>query len=393
MRTDTMVSVAASAHQSSAGGHFSSDSTQKASHGVTVRARIERSSAFALDVDLTLAGHGITAIFGPSGCGKTTLLRAMAGLVRPSPGHIVVNGDVWQNDAERVWRPTHRRPLGVVFQEASLFDHLSVQRNLDFGRRRVPEADRRVSLEQAIELLGIGHLLPRSPAGLSGGERQRVAIARALATSPRLLLMDEPLAALDAARKAELLPYFERLQRELDIPVFYVTHSMDEVARLANEVLLMDAGRAVAQGPTATLMTRMDLSLTQGDAASALIEGTLESVEARYGLMHVRFSGGVLQCVRAAGSPDRAPGDRVRLRVHARDVSLTLAPAEGTSILNVLPAVVQSVAEDGAAQALVALNLGGSTLLARITRKSADALGLAPGTNLFAQIKGVAVLD
>ena len=369
------------------------DNRPPATRGVTLRARIERGSAFALDVDLTLAGHGITAIFGPSGCGKTTLLRAVAGLVRPSPGHIVVNGDVWQDDAERLWRATHRRPLGMVFQEASLFDHLNVQRNLDFGLRRVPTAERRVSLEQAIELLGIAPLLTRSPAGLSGGERQRVAIARALATSPRLLLMDEPLAALDAQRKAELLPYFERLQRELDIPVFYVTHSLDEVARLAGEVLLMDAGRAVAHGPTAALMTRMDLSLTRGDAASALVDGTLASLDARYGLMNVRFAGGVLQCVQATGAPARAPGDRVRLRVHARDVSLTLAPSEGTSILNVLPAVVRSLGEDGPAQTLVALDLGGCTLLARVTRKSADALRLTPGQPLFAQVKGVAVLD
>ena len=204
-----------------------------------MRAKVERGSAFTLDVDLQLPGRGITALFGPSGCGKTTLLRAVAGLVRPAPGRVVVNGEVWQDDAASVWRPTHRRPLGVVFQEASLFDHLNVQRNLDFGRRRVPASERHVSLEQAIDLLGIAPLLQRNPASLSGGERQRVAIARALATSPRLLLMDEPLAALDAARKAELLPYFERLQRELDMPVLYVTHSLDEVARLASEVVLM----------------------------------------------------------------------------------------------------------------------------------------------------------
>ena len=358
-----------------------------------MRARVERGAGFALDVDVALAGRGITAIFGASGCGKTTLLRAVAGLVRPQPGRVVVNGDVWQDDAQRVWRPTHRRPLGVVFQEASLFDHLSVQRNLDFGRRRVPEAERRVSLEQAIDLLGIAPLLARSPAGLSGGERQRVAIARALATSPRVLLMDEPLAALDAPRKAELLPYFERLQRELDIPVLYVTHSLDEVARLADAVLLLDAGRAVAHGPTAELMTRMDLSLTQGDAASALIDGRLEAFDAAYRLMHVRFAGGLLQCLQAPGTPVRALGERVRLRVQARDVSLTLAPAGDTSILNVLPARVRAISDDGPAQSLVALDLGGSTLLARITRKSADALQLAPGQALYAQIKGVAVLD
>ena len=361
--------------------------------GLQVRVRVPRASGFTLDVDARLAGRGITAVFGPSGCGKTTLLRAVAGLARPAPGRVVVNGQDWQDDQAGLWLPTHRRPLGVVFQEASLFEHLDVRRNLDFGRRRVPAAERRVSLAQAIELLGIGALLSRRPAQLSGGERQRVAIARALATSPRLLLMDEPLAALDAARKAELLPYFERLQRELDMPVLYVTHSLDEVARLASEVVLMQAGRTVAQGPTAQLMTRMDLSLSQGDSASALIEGTLESVDAAYGLLQVRFAGGVLQCVQAAGAPPRTPGQRLRLRVQARDVSVALKAATDTSILNVLPATVNAIAQDGPAQSLLSLDVGGCTLLARITRKSADALQLAAGQAVFAQIKGVAVLD
>ena len=392
MTDRTIFSIAASAGAEGARTGFSSDSSGDA-QCVAVRAKVERGSAFTLDVDLQLPGRGITALFGPSGCGKTTLLRAVAGLVRPAPGRVVANGDVWQDDAAGVWRPTHRRPLGVVFQEASLFDHLNVQRNLDFGRRRVPASERRVSLEQAIDLLGIAPLLQRNPASLSGGERQRVAIARALATSPRLLLMDEPLAALDAARKAELLPYFERLQRELDMPVLYVTHSLDEVARLASEVVLMQAGRTVAQGPTAQLMTRMDLSLSQRDSASALIEGTLESVDAAYGLLQVRFAGGVLQCVQAAGAPPRTPGQRLRLRVQARDVSVALKAATDTSILNVLPATVNAIAQDGPAQSLLSLDVGGCTLLARITRKSADALQLAAGQAVFAQIKGVAVLD
>ena len=392
MTHSTIFSIAPSDGAAGARTGFSSDSSG-ATQCVAVRAKVERGSAFTLDVDLQLPGRGITALFGPSGCGKTTLLRAVAGLVRPAPGRVVANGDVWQDDAAGVWRPTHRRPLGVVFQEASLFDHLNVQRNLDFGRRRVPASERRVSLEQAIDLLGIAPLLPRNPGSLSGGERQRVAIARALATSPRLLLMDEPLAALDAARKAELLPYFERLQRELDMPVLYVTHSLDEVARLANEVVLMQAGRTVAQGPTAQLMTRMDLSLSQGDSASALIEGTLESVDTAYGLLQVRFAGGVLQCVQAAGAPPRTPGQRLRLRVQARDVSVALKAATDTSILNVLPATVNAIAQDGPAQSLLSLDVGGCTLLARITRKSADALQLAAGQAVFAQIKGVAVLD
>ena len=358
-----------------------------------MRVKVERGSAFTLDVDLQLPGRGITALFGPSGCGKTTLLRAVAGLVRPAPGRVVANGDVWQDDAAGVWRPTHRRPLGVVFQEASLFDHLNVQRNLDFGRRRVPASERRVSLEQAIDLLGIAPLLQRNPASLSGGERQRVAIARALATSPRLLLMDEPLASLDAPRKAELLPYFERLQRELQIPVLYVTHALDEVARLADEVLLMAAGRVVAHGATGDLMTRLDLSLAHGDAASALIDGTLHALDADYGLITVRFDGGLIHCVPADAGHGRAPGQRVRLRVQARDVSLTLAAAEHTSILNVLPATVEALAADGAAQVLVALRVGATPLLARVTRKSADALALAPGQAVYAQVKGVALLD
>ena len=352
-----------------------------------------RPGGFTLDVDLRLPGQGVTAVFGPSGCGKTTLLRAVAGLTRPAPGRIVVAGEVWQDDAAGIWRPTHQRPLGVVFQEASLFEHLSVQGNLDFGLKRVPAAQRQVSLPHAVDLLGIGHLLGRRPAQLSGGERQRVAIARALATSPRLLLLDEPLAALDAARKAEVLPWFERLARELRTPMLYVTHSLDEVARLADHLLLLKDGRAVAQGPVAALLARLDIAQSHGDAAGALIDGVVERIEADYQLLHVRFAGGTIQCVHAPGTPLRQPGERVRLRVQARDVSLTLRAAQDTSILNVLPASVTSLVADGPAQTLVALDAGGTPLLARVTRKSADALQLAPGLPVFAQIKGVAVLD
>ena len=349
--------------------------------------------AFTLDVDLPLPDRGVTALFGPSGCGKTTLLRAVAGLVRPRPGRIVIGGDTWQDDEAGIWLATHKRSLGYVFQEASLFSHLSVQGNLDFGLKRVPAGERRIALDQAIELLGIGHLLCRRPAQLSGGERQRVAIARALATSPRLLLMDEPLAALDAARKAELLPYFERLQHELSIPILYVSHSLDEVVCLAAHLVLLDSGRVLASGPTAELLTRLDLPLAHGDNASAVIEGELAGIDAAWGLLQVRFAGGMLQCVQVAGSRPRHQGERLRLRVLARDVSLTLAPASGTSVLNVLPATVRSLTEDGPAQTLVTLDIGSTALLARITRKSAGILGLTAGQPVFAQIKGVAVLD
>ncbi len=205
---------------------------------------------FALEVALELPGQGVTALFGPSGCGKTTCLRAIAGLER-AQGRVVVNGQVWQDDARRQWLPTHRRGLGYVFQEASLFAHLSVLQNLHYGLKRTPVQRRRVGLEQAIELLGIGHLLQRQPQSLSGGERQRVAIARSLATSPQLLLMDEPLSALDAARKAEVLPYLQSLQQHLQIPMLYVSHAADEVAQLAQHVVLLEGGRVRQQGGVA----------------------------------------------------------------------------------------------------------------------------------------------
>ncbi len=367
-----------------------------AAQALQVRAHVSHgqgASAFTLDVDLSLPGSGVTALFGPSGCGKTTLLRAVAGLVRPRPGQVVIGEDTWQDDEAGIWRPTHKRPLGYVFQEASLFSHLSVQGNLDFGLKRVPAAQRRIALDQAIELLGIGHLLTRQPEQLSGGERQRVAIARALATSPRLLLMDEPLAALDAARKAELLPYFERLQRELTLPILYVSHSLDEVVRLATHLVLLEQGRVLANGPTAQLLTRLDLPLAHGDHAGAVLEGELTSMDADWDLLHVRFAGGVLQCIPSPGSRPRRVGERLRLRVLARDVSLTLLPATDTSVLNVLPVTVRALSDDGPAQTLVTLDAGGTALLARITRKSASVLHLAPGQAVFAQVKGVALLD
>jgi molybdate transport system ATP-binding protein len=275
-----------------------------------------------------------------------------------------------------------------VFQDASLLAHLDVRRNLDYGRRRVPEAERRVSLEQAVELLGLGTLMDRRPDTLSGGERQRVAIARALATSPRLLLMDEPLAALDLQRKAEVLPYLERLHDELDIPVLYVSHAPDEVARLADHLLLLEAGRVTAAGPTRELMTRLDLPLAHGDAAAALVAATVTDLEPAWQLAYLAFAGGRISL------PSQAlqPGQRVRLRIQARDVSLSLLRQEGSSVLNVFAASVTGLAEDSPGQCMVSLDAGGCTLLARITRKSAAALQLQPGSAVFAQVKGVAVL-
>ena len=356
---------------------------------ILARLRLER-PGFTLDVDLQLPGHGVSALFGPSGCGKTTCLRALAGLERAPQGRVVVHGEVWQDEARGQWLPPHRRALGYVFQEASLFDHLSVRGNIEYGLRRLPPARRRVPVEQAVELLGLTALLARRPATLSGGERQRVAIARALAASPALLLMDEPLAALDAARKAELLPYLDRLQRQLDIPMVYVSHSPDEVARLAHHLVLLRAGQVVTSGPTLALMARLDLPLAQGDAAACVVLAEVASHDAAACLTTVRFSGGEMHLV---STQARAPGERLRLRVQARDVSLTLARQEGTSILNILPARVLQLREDGPGQAMVALDAGGTALLARVTQRSAQALALVPGLPVFAQVKGVALLD
>ena len=358
-----------------------------------IRATFKRLlSDFSLDVDLSLPGRGVSAVFGPSGSGKTSLLRCMAGLDHAPGGYLSVNGEVWQDDAEHVFKPVHKRSLGYVSQAANLFAHLSVQGNLDYGLSRIASAERKVSVSQVVELLGIGKLLGRHPGTLSGGESQRVAIARALGTSPQLLLMDEPLAALDLQRKAEVLPYLECLHTELNIPVLYVSHAPDEVARLADHLVLLDAGRVLASGPTRELMTRLDLPLAHGDAASAILDVVVTRVEARYHLSHAKFAGGQVSLL----NPYLQIGQRVRIRVQARDVSLTLERQQGTSVLNIFAATVASIAADSPGQVMVALNVGpgagGSTLLARITQKSLEALQLQPGRAVFAQVKGVAVL-
>lgn len=363
--------------------------------GIEARLRLER-PRFTLDVDLQLPAHGFIALFGPSGCGKTTCLRALAGLERARPGKVRVGSSVWQDDAAGIWLPSHRRALGYVFQEASLFEHLSVRGNIAYAQKRtgsVPRgtpAQATVSVEQAVDLLGLTALMDRRPATLSGGERQRVAIARALAAQPRVLLMDEPLAALDAGRKAELLPYLEALQRTLAIPVLYVSHALDEVARLATHLVLLDAGRVRASGSAQELIARLDLPLAQGDAAAAVVEGTLVHHDAAEHLSTLAFSGGELY---VSSSTVRPVGQRLRVRIQARDVSLTLQHQSGTSILNILPATVTELREDVPGQWMVALDAGGARLLARITQRSVQALGIAPGRKVYAQVKGVALLD
>lgn len=354
---------------------------------MTLEARfcIARGS-FLLDVDLKLPSRGITAFLGPSGSGKTTLLRAIAGLEKDPNGRLTVAGEVWQ-DAAR-YLPTHRRCLGYVFQEASLLPHLTVRRNLEYGYRRVPMAARQVDFEDAVALLDIGALLGRRAAELSGGERQRVAITRALLTSPRLLLMDEPLAALDEEARQGILPRLEHLYEELQIPVLYVSHARDEVARLADHLALLEAGCLRAAGQTADILTRADLPLARGQDAEAMIEAEVAGSDEAYHLTFIDFSGGRITATGAAPPV----GSRVRVRVLARDVSLVLSPPVGTSILNVFPARVDGILETGGAQVTVRLDVGGTTLLSRITRKSTVALGLRDGKQVFAQVKSVALL-
>lgn len=350
---------------------------------------------FMLDVTLSLPGRGVSALFGPSGCGKTTLLRALAGLERAA-GRVALQGEAWQDDARGLFVPTHRRALGYVIQEAALFPHLSVQGNLDYGRRRSGGVADRQALDQAIELLGIGALMGRRTTTLSGGERQRVAIARALAARPRLLLMDEPLAALDVERKAEILPYLERLHRSLALPIVYVTHAVEEVARLADHLVLMREGRAVASGPMTELLSHPDLPLLHRDDAGVVIEGHVVEHDPHYGLMRMAARGVRLW----VGASSAAVGDRVRAAVLARDVSVTRELPHQTSILNVLPATLEALHDD-AGTVLLRLRIatvdGAHTeapvhLLARITRKSRDLLGLRVGDTLHAQVKGVALM-
>lgn len=352
---------------------------------IEVRYRLTRDS-FRLDAEFVIPSHGVTALFGPSGAGKTTLLRAIAGLEACDDGFLRVGEETWQSKGSGL--AAHARPLGYVFQEADLFPHLSVRRNLRYGFDRIAETDRRIAFDDAVEWLGIARLLDREPSGLSGGERQRVAIARALLTSPRLLLLDEPVASLDAAGKADILPYLERLPEELEIPVLYVSHSADEVARLADHMVLMSEGRVLAAGPIVELLTRFDLPLALGPEAESIVDGTIAGHDRDYGLTYVDFGGGRFSAVHQ----DLPVGTPVRLRVLARDVSLTLKRQTDTSILNAFTASIEELSMDRTARCIVRLRLDDAVLLAQITRKSAVALGLEEGQQVYAQVKSVALL-
>lgn len=342
--------------------------------------------AFTLEARFRSESH-LTALFGPSGSGKTSLVNAISGLSRPSRGRIAVKGRVLVDVEQGIFVPKHRRRIGYVFQEGRLFPHLSVHQNLLFGRWFTPRAERSASVDAIVDLLGIGALLDRWPTTLSGGEKQRVAIGRALLADPQLLLMDEPLASLDETRKAEIYPYIERLRDESAVPIVFVSHSVPEIARLATAVVVLSEGRVVASGPAAEIMRRTRLFPDEGAAeAGALVETRVLTHEDTYGLTVLQARAGTLSVPRV----DYPVGASVRVRLRARDIILSLHPPEGLSAMNVLAGIVSSVGEPNGSSLDVTLDCAGDTLVARITRKSAERLGLAPGRAVYAIVKSVA---
>jgi molybdate transport system ATP-binding protein len=346
---------------------------------------------FALDAGFAAPAKGVTALFGPSGCGKTTVLRCIAGLLRIN-GVCEIDGEVWQ-DESGAFLPTYKRPLGYVFQEASLFQHLSVRRNLLFGAPRHDSGGTKggIVFDEVVELLGITRLLDRSPRNLSGGERQRVAIGRALLSQPKLLLMDEPLSALDRATKNEILPFLERLRDHLNLPVVYITHDIAEVERLADQMVLMDKGHVIGVGPLEDLQSDPSLPLAAARDAAVSLEGVVQASDEAYGLVTLKVRGGML----TAPAPPGPVGERRRIRVIASDVSLTRQGPAPSSILNVLPARVVSMKPLDTNEVVVVVALGedgsGARLLSRLMRKSWGELGLAEGVNVYAQVKAVAL--
>lgn len=333
------------------------------------------------------APEGVTALFGRSGSGKTTLVNALAGLLTPQSGRITLSGTPLLDTQAGIALPVHRRRLGYVFQDDRLFPHMSVEGNLTYGARFAPKASTGISLEDLCDLLGLGPLLDRRPSALSGGEKQRVAIGRALLSHPRMLLMDEPLAALDMARKAEILPYLERLRDHIGLPILYVSHSVGEIARLATTVVVLDNGAVTRVGPAEKVLSDPDMVRQIGlREAGAVLPATVHSHHAD-GLSELYISGGRLFLPRI----DAAQGTPTRVRILAHDVILSRHHPEGISALNILPVTVIALRDGSGPGMIVQMQCGDDRLLARITRRSADALGIAPGSQLFAVIKSVAV--
>jgi len=338
---------------------------------------------FTIDADAELPGQGIIGIFGPSGAGKTSLLRLMAGLDRASHGYFEVNGDILDDSAAGVRMPAHRRRIAIVFQEPRLFGHLDVEANIRYGAKRA-DAPPITGFEAIVELLGIGPLLHRRPGGLSGGEAQRVAIARALLSAPRLVLMDEPLASLDRARRDEILPFLEALHADLPVPMLYVSHQQEELLRLADHVAIVESGRLSRHGRLADMLA--DAQAFPGEARAVVLDGIARAIDAEFGLTEVATPAGPFWV------PSRYdPGTALRLIVRADDVSVSRTLPEGSSIQNSLPATIAGIEDDTPATALLLLDCSGQRLLARVTRRAVSRLGLRPGKAVFAQVKTAAV--
>ncbi len=349
---------------------------------------------FSLAADFNVPGCGVTAIFGPSGCGKTTLLRAIAGLEPHTKGSLAVNNELWLSSQE--CRAVQERRVGVVFQDSSLFPHLTVEENLLYGRKRLKKISEPIEIKQLISSLGIEALLQRYPAGLSGGEKQRVALGRALLAEPKLLLMDEPLSALDQSSREELMLLLETFLQLIDIPVFYVTHSSEEVARLADNLILMSDGSVLDHGPIQNVLGAVDGELSRSDTAFSVIAGQIANTQLT-GLISVDCGQGIVLQV-----PDTAvaseiryqPETGVRLRIRARDVSLCLEQPKRSSILNILPAVITELAaEPYKGSRVVKVDIAGKQLLSKISEYSVQQLQLHAGQAVFAQIKSAALIS
>ena len=340
------------------------------------------------DLDIAFeAPPGVTVLFGRSGSGKTTTVNAVAGLLRPEAGRAVADGWVLFDTERGAWLAPHRRRLGYIFQEGRLFPHLTVRQNLLYGRWFAAKGDGpREDMGRIVEMLGIGHLLGRRPGALSSGEKQRVAIGRALLASPRLILADEPLASLDEARKAEILPYFERLRDEVSVPVLYVSHSAAEVARLATTVIALQDGRVLRQGPAVEVLGDPTVTPLGARGAGAVLEAAVLRHHAD-GLSEIEAGGVRLFLPRVP----HAPGSRIRVRIAAHEVLLSRKEPEGLSALNILPGTVESVRAGEGPGAIVSVRTAAGTILSRSTRRSTEALGLAEGMSCHAVIKTVAI--
>ncbi len=344
----------------------------------------------AMDLQFQAPAAAVTAVFGPSGAGKSTLIAAIAGLLQPHSCRIVLDDIVLADSRTGIWTPAEVRRIGLVFQDARLFPHMSVTNNLRYGQRRAPSGPpaRAIGFADVVDLLGIGRLLDRRPQGLSGGERQRVAIGRALLAQPRLLLLDEPLASLDSARKAEILPYLAGIRDSLKLPMVYVTHSLDEVARLADWLVLLDAGRVSASGPLDALTARGDLAFAQRDDAGSILTVTVDQHDPGRRLSVLR-AGATRLIVPLIQTP---PGTTVRVRIPAREVALARQAPQEISIHNIVPGTVRAISQDAPRHAaLVEIALDRGAILARITPDAVQRLALAPGQPVLALVKSVAI--